>query len=401
MLWLLGPAGVGKSAVAQTVGEEYKALNRPLACFFFSRPNRRDDASTVIPTLVVQLMTQIPRYKRLIDECFAADPYLLEKDIPAQFKTLLVDPFRTLHAEDPFEHPILIILDGLDECKSKAAQCQFINLISDHVQLRANSPLLWFICSRSEWHLKRMLSDADFGVQCQRADISADDDEARADVLLVLRDELEDIRRRFHDRLPQNWPGDNAINQLAQGCSNLFIVVTTITRFIGDENHADPAGRLQACLAFLQDQAPDATPNLFGALDLLYTQILTDLTPIDLPIVMNILCLRVLYPGTNLCASLHANVLGLDEATFYRTLNGMHSILLIPPLEHADEYGIQFYHASFQDFLSTPSRTQNFTQAWNTAYCGVTFACLRWLNPLISAECAKDCMIIFPFLQLL
>ncbi|KAF5354211.1 hypothetical protein D9756_006920 [Leucocoprinus leucothites] len=392
MFWLLGPAGVGKSAVAQTVGEEYKASKRPFASFFFSRPNRRDDPSTVIPTLVLQLMAQIPDYKRLVTEIFAADPNILERDLHTQFKELLVDPFRALHSMKPFEHPVLIILDGLDECKSREAQCDFINLISDHVRLRTNSPLIWLVCSRPEWHLKRMLSDADFGVQCRRDEVSVDDEEARADVLLVLRDGLQDIQHRFCDRLPKTWPGEEAITKIAKGSSNLFIVVTTIVRFIGDENHGNPDGRLKACLEFMERQSssPSSAPNLFGALDLLYERILEDIVPSELPAAMSILCLRILYPGTDLCASLHANVLGLTSSAFYAALNGMHSILLIPPLEYADKYGVQFYHASFQDFLRDRGRNQKFLQAWNTAYCDVTTASLRWLKPFISTDCSLN-----------
>ncbi|KAJ3575025.1 hypothetical protein NP233_g1363 [Leucocoprinus birnbaumii] len=405
MFWLLGPAGVGKSAVAQTVGEEYKELKRPLSSFFFSRPNRRDDATTVIPTLVLQLVSQIPEYKHLVTEIFAADPNILERDLHTQFKVLLVDPFRELHSKKPFEHPILIILDGLDECNSKEAQCEFINLISDHVRLRTNSPLIWLVCSRPEWHLKRMLSDADFGVQCRRDEVSVDDEEAKADVLLVLRDGLQEIQQKFHDRLPKSWPGEPAVAKIAEKSFNLFIVVTTIVRFIGDINHGNPDGRLQACLQIVENQTQTSSAtNLFGALDLLYDRILADIEPTgQLPTAMSILCLRILYPGSDLCASTLANVLRLESSAFYAALNGMHSILLIPPLEYADKHGVQFYHASFQDFLKDRTRNLRYTQAWNTAYGDVTVASMKWLKPFIANECVLDvgekCVVPMPALS--
>jgi hypothetical protein len=39
----------------------------------------------------------------------------------------------------------LIIIDGLDECESQRAQCEFIELIGDHLRSFPDFPL---ICSR-------------------------------------------------------------------------------------------------------------------------------------------------------------------------------------------------------------------------------------------------------------
>jgi hypothetical protein len=416
MFYLLGPAGVGKSAVAQTAGEDYMAQNEALiadghfikpenryliAAFFFSRPNHRDNAVNVIPTIVAQLIDQIPDYAHLMTECFAADSGILDKPLHFQFKYLLVDPFRILHARKPFIHPILIILDGLDECSSKEAQCEFINLINEHVRLRTHSPLVWLVCSRPEWHLKKLLSDGnDFGIHCRRDELSVDDDEARSDALLVLRDELAQIQHRFRDRVPQDWPGEAAINALAEGCGNLFIVIITVTRFIGDEKIGKPVARLDSCLscmiAMTQPSAGSRAENVnpFRALDLLYTQILLAIPSEELPDVMAIVCLRILNPHNSLSVSLHANVLSHNSETFYALLSGMHSILQVPPLEFAEEYGIQFYHASFGDYLRDRSRAEAFSQAWITAHCDVTTKSLHWYNALISTECALDGMIL-------
>lgn len=51
MIWLHGPAGTGKSAVAQTFAECCDKSGR-LGASFFSRPNDRNKPDTVIPSLV-------------------------------------------------------------------------------------------------------------------------------------------------------------------------------------------------------------------------------------------------------------------------------------------------------------------------------------------------------------
>ncbi|KXN86081.1 hypothetical protein AN958_10557 [Leucoagaricus sp. SymC.cos] len=66
LFWLLGSAGVGKSAVAQTVAEEMKAVGRLGASLFFSRLSKRDDPDQVISTLAYQLAVRSQDYKRII-----------------------------------------------------------------------------------------------------------------------------------------------------------------------------------------------------------------------------------------------------------------------------------------------------------------------------------------------
>ncbi len=150
MLWILGPMGIGTSAIAQTSAEELNISGRLGAAVFFSRPNNRDDPDGVIPTLAYQLADTNPEYKRIVAERLADSPTLLEKNFRTQFKELIIEPFRFLMNKHPelVREPLLIILDGLDECKIKEAQCEFVELISDHLRQVKDFPLLWMICSR-------------------------------------------------------------------------------------------------------------------------------------------------------------------------------------------------------------------------------------------------------------
>lgn len=125
MLWIMGPAGVGKSAEAQTIAEKLNAEGRLGAALFFSRPNGRDDPKKIITTLAYQLAVRSGQYKRIINQQLAADPTLLEKRLRDQFKLLIISPFRSIMDKDPStaRNPLLVVVDGLDECKSEEAQC--------------------------------------------------------------------------------------------------------------------------------------------------------------------------------------------------------------------------------------------------------------------------------------
>jgi hypothetical protein len=127
VFWLSGPAGIGKSAVAQTVAEQLNAEGLLGAVFFFSRPNDRSDPDVVIPTLVYQLALLLPEYQRIVIQRLVKDPLIFSKDRRSLFKELIIDPFRTLVSQRhlPLQRPLVIVLDGLDECRDRKAQCEF------------------------------------------------------------------------------------------------------------------------------------------------------------------------------------------------------------------------------------------------------------------------------------
>ncbi|KAF9442613.1 hypothetical protein P691DRAFT_765028 [Macrolepiota fuliginosa MF-IS2] len=247
MFWLLGPAAVGKSAVAQTISEEFGETGRLGASFFFSRPNQIDDPDWVIPTLALQLATKHAQYKHILTQYFADNPLILTKNRRTQFRELIIEPFRILMAKYPhtIRGPLLIILDGLDECKDKQAQCELIDLISTHVREVKEFPLQWMICSRPEWYLKSTLSDADFHGVCERKEVEVDDPEARGDVKRLLEAGVDKIRKRYKDRLPDGWPPEHHLWDITSVASGRLGFASFVLRFIEDEEYDDPDGQLQ------------------------------------------------------------------------------------------------------------------------------------------------------------
>ena len=66
--WLNGPAGYGKSALAQTIAECYAAEGRLLGSFFFLRgAGERSHISRLIPTLAHQVSLTVPGTKPFIE----------------------------------------------------------------------------------------------------------------------------------------------------------------------------------------------------------------------------------------------------------------------------------------------------------------------------------------------
>lgn len=377
----MGPAGVGKSAVAQTIAEEFKDIGQLGAALFFSRLGHRDDPDGVIATLAYQLAVKHPGYKRIITQRLADDPTILERSRRTQFKELIIEPFQLLMTQNTLmaQEPLLIVLDGLDECKGDEAQCELIDLISTHVRQVESFPLLWLICSRPEWHLKYLLSEADFQITCTREELSINDDEAQRDVALVLRDGFKKIKRRYRDRLEPNWPPEEYLRRISVIACGLFAFACTIIRFVGDKYRGDPGSQLVICIRFLGGESgmPGAI-NPLHALDLLYRQILAVVPEDVLPIALRILGFSITYPRVRLSAQNQAKLLCIDQASFYRSLQGLHSVVDVPCSSRAHTDGIGFYHTSFGDYLSDPRRSGPFSIDPKKVHYDVAVHALRW-----------------------
>ncbi|KAF9445229.1 hypothetical protein P691DRAFT_785506 [Macrolepiota fuliginosa MF-IS2] len=120
MLWMYGPAGVGKSAIAQTCSEDLAERNKLGAALFFSRSvglNQRDDPHRLFPSLAYQIATKLKPFGDILDERIQDDPTLVTKSMKEQFQELLVKPLSCLGpGAAGVVGGLVIIIDGLDEC---------------------------------------------------------------------------------------------------------------------------------------------------------------------------------------------------------------------------------------------------------------------------------------------
>ncbi len=86
--WMKSPAGVGKSAVAQTCVEKLKRLGKPCPAFFFSI-NGRNKHQKFFPSIAYQLATINTDYNDLVDKKICRDKTLVDETIETQFWDLI------------------------------------------------------------------------------------------------------------------------------------------------------------------------------------------------------------------------------------------------------------------------------------------------------------------------
>jgi hypothetical protein len=364
IIWLYGPAGVGKSAIMQTLAE---TLAPSVTClsFFFSRPNSRDDPKKVFPTLAYRLATVLPGYRRYIEEKLSMDPFFLAKTLEEQFKRLFIDPITNKWVGNVPR--CVVFLDGLDEANGSSAQCRILDLIRGFVESdrTSNNPIFWVIASRPEPHLqasfsriKKKVSD-DFW----KLEVPIDSDEASQEVETYVRAAFKKIQEDFSDVVPARWPPEAHLLKIATTSSGLFVFASTCMAYIGDQNPVHRLNHIVGLIDHYREESHNVRPNLtrnpFELLDIVYHTIM-DSVPTDIiSTTRTILGFYLLENGITGSPPLivACKILGYDQSDAYAALRGLHSVLRVPPQDEPDT-PLKFLHASFSDFLRDKSRSR-------------------------------------------
>ncbi|KAF9439915.1 hypothetical protein P691DRAFT_804718, partial [Macrolepiota fuliginosa MF-IS2] len=361
MKWLHGPAGVGKSAVAQTFAEDCRTKSCLGGAFFFSRLGGFDKPLQVIPTLAYQLAVNLPGYKAILGQLLADDPAVLQKAMHIQFRRLIIEPFSVM-SFNALQQPYVMILDGLDECEGESVQCEIIEMISEVTRLRSDLPLLWLICSRPESHLNMTFSRADFMISCGQEELLIDR-ETREDVGQYLRDGFQKIRVKYRDVIASEpWPDGPSMSRVQQIASGLFVLASSALEYVQDPEYANPEGQLRSLLSFFE-RGSHLTRNPLTSLDLLYTHILSAVPGHALPIALQIICVYDRFPYSFGRAPMMKDIcdnLRLDENAAYSSLRKLHSVMRIPTPGKFELERLEFHHLSFLDFLQNPIRSGKF-----------------------------------------
>ncbi|KAF9442193.1 hypothetical protein P691DRAFT_503790 [Macrolepiota fuliginosa MF-IS2] len=232
-------------------------------------------------------------------------------------------------------------------------------------------PFVWVIASRPEAHLigalrylKENFQDhpADF-LECE---IPIDSDDAAQDVERYLHTEFTKIRKDNPDAFPHStstWPSEDDFLKVAGASSGLFVFASTVTKYISVDR---PASRLKLITSLIDQCKLNSTrisSKPFTLLDMLYTQVMSDIPEDLLPVAKSLLGYFHLLTEQSLFLNglvVACNILGLRQDEAYDALRKLHSVLSCPHPGNAEDHGIKFFHTSFSDFLFDRSRSQNY-----------------------------------------
>ncbi|KDR67797.1 hypothetical protein GALMADRAFT_1062229 [Galerina marginata CBS 339.88] len=381
-LWLYGPAGAGKSAIAQSVAEFCSNLGLLAASFFFSRTAPgRNDISFFIPTLAYQLTTTIPGMAEQVSLVIEKDPLVLSRSVKAQLEELVLQPLSKLYPNQNSSgklesHPRLIIIDGLDECGDGHTQRYILETLSSSLQ-NYTIPLIFLIASRPEQEIRDAFNDDKMDSLTRRL-VLDDHYLPDADIQLFLESKFEAIKKShpLHLHLPTAWPTESEMEALIQKSSGQFIYASTGMKFVQSPRHR-PTERLNIILGL----SKPSTQTPFSELDALYTHIFASTDDIDkvLDIFTYILLVLAKAPDTlfpQMSMDSIEKFLEYQPGDLQIILTDLHSVLFVP-LPDSQERNLRIYHASLGDFLMDRSRSGKFFVVTPKAFARMAVHCVN------------------------
>ena len=354
MLWLFGPAGAGKSAIAKRIAEIATEKGLLIATFFFSRTSpTRSNKDRLVATLAYQLALSIPNTRPYIEGAIEHDPAIFKKNIQTQIDTLLIKPLQSMSStQEATPFPKLFIVDGLDECNDTQAQVAIIDAIS-HSLRKYNLPIIFLVVSRPEQGLVTLFNSNKLKSIHRR--LALDDDyEPDSDILLFFSDKFEEIKEThpLRSTIPISWPTEQSLEKLVRKSSGQFIYAATVVRFVQSIQHR-PTRRLEIILGI----HPPGNKSPFAELDALYHHILHSVD--DIQATLSVLSLylatpyvQIMFQGTEAVEEF----LSLEEGDVHLVLSHLSSIVSYD--ESSGE--VKILHASFVDFLLDKRRSTIF-----------------------------------------
>ncbi|ETS76354.1 hypothetical protein PFICI_11741 [Pestalotiopsis fici W106-1] len=352
--WLRGMAGTGKSTIALTIVSRYAEKGRLGASFFFSRGGGDlGSAKKFVPTIAAQLAEAVPGLHECIDRALESNRHIFDLGVYSQWQKLVLEPLAQL-GKDTVMHPIVVVIDALDECDDDNDIALLVKCF-EGATTTDNSPLRLFITSRPESLINHAFDDIPRHTHKDFVLHNIEDSIVDQDLTLFYQDRLSKIAQRFH--LDATLYSEGTIQILVQKSHRLFIHAATVCRFIQEGR-----GLAGQRLALLIDRG-NASLRSERELDQMYTTVLThswstsahlepqesaDLKTLFSGIVGSIVVLFDVVNVLELATILDRSV---DEVG--RILRSFHSVLDVP--EEATK-PIRLLHPSFRDFLLDRSR---------------------------------------------
>jgi len=367
-LWIYGPAGAGKTAIAETIAKMYRAQLG--GAFFFNRHTPgRNDKTLVVLTLVYQLIQFSPELGRRIVEAIERDPSIFSRSLEAQLRLLVVRPLNEMDSDDISHHeiPNVVILDGLNECADPRSQHEVLRILKVAAE-EIHFPLLFLIFSREDKAIRDFFNNPSMRRVSDRI-ILNESYHPDADIRLYLRSKFQDISLNHPAgaHLPKPWPSNADIDRLVDKSSGQFIYASTVIEFIESRDHS-PEERLNT--VFRLPATPDED-SPFAELDALYHEILSSVANIKVKDMLETLSVLFLVDAECVEKSPRAieRFLSFSPGRVGIILSDLHSAFGLP---EGGDGPIRVFHASLIDFLLDRTRSGNYYIDVNAAHASIT-----------------------------
>ena len=436
VLWFNGPAGSGKTAIAQSLCKRCAAIQWLGGSFFFSRHvHKRSKAEFLFPTISFELTNAIPDVGKIIDTVVANDLSIPTKALEIQLRKLILEPLQQVSEQS--KQPIVIIIDGLDECEGEDVQSNLLQLLGsvfERLSVGGCDRICLIVTSRPEPWIRDGFAVKSLS-RITRQIFLGQTPEANDDIRTFLRLRFAEIHdspkhRDTMSTVTKPWPSYRVLDNLVDKSSGQFIYPDTVLKFVDDPNFR-PTDRLDIIMSIPVISPSTLAQNPLAAIDQLYSQILSMSS--DTQRTLDILSAHIAMQAS--ASVLHKEckifqivslgitekLLGLQPGDGSQALRMIHSLvhitrrplmwgdaninlpipdidLPIPEFYYQENYEIRFHHKSFIDYLMDPSRSLEYRIDMEKMNARLALTCIHIMQTfsLQSAPSRIACS-MFPF----
>ncbi|KAF5324340.1 hypothetical protein D9619_011193 [Psilocybe cf. subviscida] len=364
MFWLSGPAGAGKSAIVQTIAERCDQHKVPQVNFFFFRADpSRSNASPLVATLLHQIILLYPSLRDPVANMLTINPLIFGSVLENQLVQLIVTPLQAIKQSSSSSYrPLMLLIDGLDECdsESKRSQQQILRAF-DKVLAEHPSLFCLLVASRDEPQITMAFNQIASQLLPLYLDSKYSPDR---DIRVFVNDEFKKVRKThaLAHTLDASWPSVEDLNFIVDKSSGQFIYAATVMRFISDS-----AASPMISLKRVQGAARLATKSPFSHLDAIYSYILSQAD--DQEALKDILHAQLLITRSENSSTVPPVQTGVPLIELLELYNQRYTNPMVlscladltPIAWYASQSGgLLFHHASFSDYLLDQSRSRDY-----------------------------------------
>ncbi|KAF7967570.1 hypothetical protein HWV62_33771 [Athelia sp. TMB] len=346
IFWLHGMAGTGKSAIAATLARLFADLGRLGAFLAFDRSSpEQSHPSTVVQGFAHQISLFSARIGASIITSVNDDARVLRAPLSQQFDRLIVQPITSipdLHGEGP----IVVVIDGLDECGKQLELASLLEVLVGQTKTLPSN-LRFIITSRTTNDIREAFTISEARIISR--DLGLKSDRSDSDVGIYFKFRMQQIRLKNKD-LRDDWPGSADLAELNTRANGFLMWAVAASNFI--DAHSPPQ-RLEDLLL----REDSSVPGADSPLDKFYSAALDsagdwtdDYFVSDFRIIMGvIISLPISISWRALDCWLHRS---LSRPTLRPSVvaeRSLGSLLTQGP-------DVQILHTSFLDFLTSRER---------------------------------------------
>jgi chloramphenicol 3-O-phosphotransferase len=341
-LWLNGMAGTGKSAIAKTFAENMENEHFLGASFFVDRQVAdRRDPHRIVQTLAYDLAERDHVRLHALWSSLREKPAIKDMPLHDQVKALIQKPMEAGSSK-----PLLILIDGLDECK----QSDRAKILSELADCLTRFPIKLLVTSRNEDDIIRLFGRIPHTpMELQKLDVLGD-------VQLYWTHGLDELCPSH----VTDWRTKVSLERLVKLTGHLFIYATTIMKILRNTK-GSRIKKLTEVLegsrgAYGSGRAPN-NPSKRSPLDNLYFDIVKDAVTdedgdvsSEYAVQLHGILEIVIFAREPLTPLALSQILDMEENQLRSYLSPLLSVLVIPDSTHTNGV-IRPLHQSFPDFL--------------------------------------------------